>query len=47
VRVTLGTQRAIDRAGGFDRFIYYTPEDELKSPLAISLKRRMNALVAR
>ena len=47
MRVTLGTQRAIDRAGGFDRFIYYTPEDELKSPLAISLKRRMNALVAR
>ena len=47
VRATLGTQRAIDRAGGFDRFIYYTPEEKLKSTLAISLKRRMNDLVTR
>ena len=47
VRATLGTQRAIDRAGGFDRFIYYTPEENMKSTLAISLKRRMNDLVTR
>ena len=29
VRATLGLQREIDRVGGFDRYIYYTPEDKL------------------
>ena len=47
IRVTLGVQRAIERAGGFDRYIYYTPEDELRSKLAVSLKQRMNRLVAK
>ncbi len=28
VRVTLGTMRAIDIAGGFDRYIYYIPEEK-------------------
>ena len=28
VRATLGTQRAIEHAGGFDRYIYYTPEEK-------------------
>ena len=28
MRVTLGTQRAIKIAGGFDRYIYYTPEEK-------------------
>ena len=47
VRATLSCQRAIENAGGFDRYIYYTPEENLRSPLAITLKRRMNALVAK
>lgn len=47
LRVTRGTQRAIEIAGGFDRYIYYTPEAEFKSVLAVSLKRRMDALVAK
>jgi len=29
VRATLGLQREIDRVGGFDRYIYYTPEEKL------------------
>ncbi len=45
VRATLGLQRAIETAGGFDRYIYYTPEEELRSTLAVSLKQRMNRLV--
>ena len=47
MRVTLSCQRAIENAGGFDRYIYYTPEENLRSPLAVTLKRRMNALVAK
>ena len=30
LRVTLGTQKDITKAGGFDRYIYYTPEEELR-----------------
>lgn len=47
LRVTLATQRLINRVGGFDRYIYYTPEEELRSPLARTLKHRMNDLVAK
>ena len=47
LRVTLATQTLIDRAGGFDRYIYYTPEEELRSELARTLKHRMNVLVAK
>ena len=47
MRVTIGIQKTIERAGGFDRYIYYTPEEQLRSTLAISLKQRMNALVAK
>ncbi len=28
LRVTVGTQRAIEYAGGFDRYIYYTPDEK-------------------
>ena len=47
MRVTLSCQRAIVKAGGFDRYIYYTPDENLRSPLAITLKRRMQAIVAK
>ena len=47
IRVTLSCQRAIDKAGGFDRYVYYTPENDLRSPLAITLKRRMQAVIAK
>ena len=47
MRVTLSTQRAIETAGGFDRFVYYTAESNLKSILAKTLQRRMKALVAK
>ena len=30
LRVTLGLQRTIRAAGGFDRYIYYTPDEELR-----------------
>ena len=43
VRATLSCQRAIESAGGFDRYIYHTPEENLRSTLA---ERRMNELVA-
>lgn len=47
MRVTLSCQRAIVKAGGFDRYIYYTADEDLRSPLAITLKRRMQAIVAK
>lgn len=47
MRATLGLQRKIERVGGFDRYIYYSPESELKSQLALVLRRRMNELVAK
>lgn len=47
VRATLGVQRKIERVGGFDRYIYYSPEEELKSQLAVVLRRRMKELVAK
>ena len=30
LRVTLKVQRAIRDAGGFDRYIYYTPDEDLR-----------------
>ena len=33
--------------GGFDRYIYYTPEEEFKSQLATVLRQRMKGLVAK
>jgi hypothetical protein len=47
LRVTTGVQRTIRGAGGFDRYIYYTPDEELRSDLALTLKRRMEYLVSR
>ncbi len=47
VRATLGLQRKIERLGGFDRYIYYSPEEELESRLALVLRRRMQELVAK
>ena len=47
VRATLGLQRKIERLGGFDRYIYYSPEEELESRLALVLRRRMKDLVAK
>ncbi len=47
VRATLGLQRKIERLGGFDRYIYYSPPEDLQSRLAIVLRRRMTDLVAK
>ncbi len=47
VRATLGLQRKIDHQGGFDRYIFYSPPEELKSRLAQVLKQRMTDIVAK
>lgn len=47
VRATLGLQRKIQRVGGFDRYIYYTPEEEFKSQLAKILQKRMKMLTTK
>ena len=45
LRVTTAAMRCIDKAGGFDSYIYHTPEHKLDSRLGIALKRRMQAIV--
>ena len=47
VRVTNSAKRTIADAGGFDRYIYYTPEEDFKSKLGVVLQRRMRFLVER
>ena len=37
--------RWIDKAGGFDAYIYHTPEKKLQSKLGVSLKQRMVEVV--
>ena len=45
LRVTTAAMRCIDKAGGFDSYIYHTPEHKLDSRLGIALKRRIQAIV--
>lgn len=37
--------RCIDKAGGFDAYIYHTPEKKLQSKLGMALKQRMQEVV--
>ncbi len=37
--------RCIDKAGGFDPYIYHTKENKLQSELGMALKRRMKDVV--
>ncbi|KAL5502605.1 hypothetical protein EMCRGX_G009406 [Ephydatia muelleri] len=46
LRLTTSAMRCIDKAGGFDGYIYNTPDKKLASKLGVSLKRRMHAIVA-
>ena len=45
LRVTTAAMRWIDKAGGFDSYIYHTSDEKLASELGVSLKRRMHAIV--
>ena len=41
IRVTTQAMRCIDKAGGFDNYIYHTPTQKLKSKLGDYLKEEM------
>ena len=45
LRMTTAAMRWIDKAGGFDSYIYHTPDRKLASDLGIALKKRMHAIV--
>lgn len=45
LRVTTSAMRCIDKAGGFDSYIYHTPDHKLDSRLGVALKQRMHAIV--
>lgn len=47
LRVTTAAMRCIDKAGGFDSYIYHTPDHKLNSRLGIAIKRRMHAIVSK
>ena len=41
IRVTPAAMRCIDKAGGFDSYVYHTPEHKLQSKLGSYLKQKM------
>ena len=45
LHMTTAAMRWIDKAGGFDSYIYHTPDRKLTSELGVDLKRRMHAIV--
>ncbi len=45
LRVTAAAMRWIDKAGGFDSYIYHTPPRKLASKLGVALKERMHQIV--
>ena len=45
LRMTTAAMRWIDKAGGFDSYIYHTPDHKLASELGVDLKKRMRAIV--
>ena len=45
LRVTTAAMRCIDKAGGFDAYIYHTPEAKLNSKLGMALKQRLCAVL--
>ena len=45
LRVTTAAMRCIDKAGGFDSYIYHTPDKKLASELGVAMKNRMHEMV--
>ena len=45
LRVTTAAMKCIDKAGGFDSYIYHTPDYKLDSRLGVALKQRMHAII--
>ena len=45
IRLTTCAMRCIDKAGGFDGYIYHTTEKKLQSKLGMALKTRMKDVV--
>ena len=45
LRMTTAAMRWIDKAGGFDGYIYHTSDKKLGSEVGLDLKRRMQAIV--
>ena len=45
LRMTTAAMRWIDKAGGFDSYIYHTSDKKLGSEVGVDLKRRMEAIV--
>ena len=45
LRVTTAAMRWMDKAGGFDSYIYHTPDKKLASELGVALKHRMHEMV--
>lgn len=45
IRLTTAAMRCIDKAGGFDAYIYHTPEKKLQSMLGMALKRRLKDVI--
>ena len=45
IKLTTAAMRCIDKAGGFDSYIYHTPEKKLQSKLGMALKQRMRDVV--
>lgn len=39
--------RCVDKAGGFDPYIYHTSEKKLQSALGMALKRRMVEVISK
>lgn len=46
IRVTTNAIRCIDKAGGFDSYVYHTPEHKLQSKLGNYLKQEMIKTIA-
>ena len=42
IRVTTNAMKCIDKAGGFDSYIYHTPSEKLQSRLGLYLKEKMH-----
>ena len=45
LRVTTAAMRCIDKAGGFDSYVYHTPDKKLASELGVAMKHRMHEMV--
>lgn len=46
LRVTTAAMRCIDKAGGFDSYVFHTPDHKLDSKLGSYLKEKMKEAVA-